>query len=422
MNNDKYYYKVEYDVEAYFRRPGVIPKGRIENGKIPMNALSKVKEHLNEKWTLLIRKPAGKITYPYVVPGAVYNQLWDWDSFFTSCALPDEGLEYAKGSVLNFIANITEEGRPPKLVQPDGRLEFGHPYPLHGQFAYIVAKRLGDFSWIEEIWDQMMKIVRWYETNTVAEGKFVWLTMSGIDNNPSLYGRHPGSSAGIDLACWHYREYRALEKLSRLLHKNEESLFCEKAEKLREQIQVQYWDVLDRFFYDIECCTGERMYTNQGVNWNTYIKFRNWASLFPLWAKAASEKQAAVLRDIIMSEEEFLSCCGVRSHSAADPIYNNVSMGNPSNWQGPVWGLSTFIIAYGLAKYQFKKEAEEVGGRLVQQFAADIEQNGCIHEYYNGDDGQPLSKPGFLSWNLLALKVMDDIACGSDCTSLDFLD
>ena len=31
-------------------------------------------------------------------------------------------------------------------------------------------------------------------------------------------------------------------------------------------------------------------------------------------------------------------------------------------------------------------------------------------------------RPGFLSWNLLGLKVLDDLRSGTDCTTLDLLD
>ena len=123
-----------------------------------------------------------------------------------------------------------------------------------------------------------------------------------------------------------------------------------------------------------------------------------------------------------MSPHEFLSPCGIRSHSAVEPIYNNVAMGGPSNCQGPVWGFSTFFSAYALARYGYKKQALDVCYRLIRTFAADIEQNGCVHEFYHGDTGQPVMKPDYMSWNALALKVVDDIEGGTDCTTLDLLD
>lgn len=100
---------------------------------------------------------------------------------------------------------------------------------------------------------------------------------------------------------------------------------------------------------------------------------------------------------------------------------NNELSGGPSNWQGPVWGLSTCLIAYGLARYGFAKDARETAMRMIRTFSLDIRQNKCMHEYYHGDTGQPVIKPGFLNWNMLAGKLMDDFDRGTDCTTLDLL-
>jgi putative isomerase len=89
-------------------------------------------------------------------------------------------------------------------------------------------------------------------------------------------------------------------------------------------------------------------------------------------------------------------------------------MGGPSNWQGPVWGIATFLPAYGLARYGFKKEAADVAGRLLDVFCADQQQNGTIHECYHAETGAPIMKPGFLSWNLLAIRIMNDLDTAGD--------
>ena len=121
---------------------------------------------------------------------------------------------------------------------------------------------------------------------------------------------------------------------------------------------------------------------------------------------------------MLMDEKQFLSIAGVRSHSKADTqIYNNEPMGGPSNWQGPVWGLSTVLNVYGLVRYGYKDEAKEIARRILNTFASDIEQNGTLHEYYDGDTGQPVLKPGFLNWNLLTFRLLPNIASGFDPTA-----
>lgn len=389
-------------------------------------ALAIVTAYMDCHWPGLLREPLGSLRYRYVVPGACYDNLWDWDSYFLCCALPDDGLDYAKGTVLNLAAGIRDDGRSSKLATSSGEYTYNlHAYPLLGQFAYIIGARYGDFTWIAPILERLEAAVRWYETDTLSHGKyFTWESFrgNGIDNNPAVYGRPPKSSAGIDLACWHYREYRALAKLSAQLNTDRAAHYTARADALRALLQVDYWDTIDRSFYSIDVQRGAVDGAQQTVTWLTHLKFRNWATLFPLWARVATPAQAAILRDRIMAEAEFLAPCGVRSHSAIEPIYNNLSMANPSNWQGPVWGLSTFVTAYGLANYGYVAEAQEVAYRLIRTYAADITQNGCVHEFYDGDTGQPLTSPNFISWNLLACRIIEDLAAGRDGTSLDLLE
>jgi putative isomerase len=201
-------------------------------------------------------------------------------------------------------------------------------------------------------------------------------------------------------------------------YKNE---FLDKANNLAELVKTRYWDVIDGMFYDIDRNIDYNVPGRQKITWDTYLKFRNCSCLYPLWANLATEEQARLLRDKIMDEDEFLAPCGIRSHSRKDPVYNNALSGGPSNWQGPVWGLSTCLTVYGLTRYGYMEDAQKVARRQINTYALDISQNGCMHEYYHGDTGQPVIKPGFLNWNMLAGALIDDLKIGGDCTSLDLL-
>ena len=189
-----------------------------------------------------------------------------------------------------------------------------------------------------------------------------------------------------------------------------EDPYAQKAENQKLLIQTRYFDEKDQCFYALDRNIDQQISGRQYVTWNTCMRFDSSSNLYPLWAGTAAPEQAKILRDKIMDEEQFLSPAGIRSHSRADKqIYNNEMMGGPSNWQGPVWGLSTVLNVYGLLSYGFKEDAKNVAARLLKTFAADIEQNGCLHECYNGDTGQPVIKPGFLSWNLMAFDLWKNI-------------
>ena len=412
--------KVRYNFPDYLSRPGVAPAGPIVITDRPPEEAQKVVDGFIEKnWRAIAREPVGELKYPYLVPGAVYQDLWDWDAFFTACILPEEGLPYAVGSCKNLIDAPLKEGRPSKKASVDGSYEyFLHPYPLRAQFAAVMLRR-GALSsdWLAPRWEILERSLRWYEEKCRdGEGFFLWQTYSGIDNDPSVYGRRPGTVAGVDLACFMYREYRAMSCLARTL--NAEDVYAERAEAQKNLIQTRCFDENDRCFYAVDRNIDRSVPGRQHVTWNTFMRFDSSSNLYPLWAGAATREQADCLRRKIMDEKQFLSVAGIRSHSKADTqIYNNEPMGGPSNWQGPVWGLSTVLNVCGLVNYGFVDDAREVARRILNTFAADIEQNGTLHECYHGDTGQPVLKPGFLNWNLLTCHLLQNIRNGFDPTA-----
>ena len=422
------YYDVKYDSENFFvKRPHVIPAGNINfSQKISdKEAIQTVKNYIIGIYSQCFSEPQGVLKQPYLVPGGGYTTLWDWDSFFMACSIGEDKTEYAKGSICNLLDNMDENGRPAKNLSIDGDKDaHSTPLPIQIQFAYIVAKRLNDFSWIKQYYPKFKKMFKWYNDNCVRNGLYVYRTMhgNGIDNNPAVYGRTEMSTSACDLVSIFYRELCAMAKISYLFDFENYDHYKKIARDYKKFVQNNYFDQMDEFYYSIDCNCSEENITEQGIGWITYLKYRNFSNLFPLWAGIANSEQAEKVIKKILDEKEFLSVCGIRSHSKADPVYNNVPMGNPSNWQGPVWGLSTFLTAYSLARYGYKKEAYRIAMRLIKTFALDIKQNGCIHEYYHGDNGQPLLRQHFISWNMLALNIIDDINEGSDSTTFDLLD
>lgn len=398
--------------QNYAKKPGVLPVGRIKFDKSSLTDCQLViKNYLEKNWRQIVREKNGVLPYPYVVPGGTYNNLWDWDGYFIASGIPKAGLRYAAGTIMNLLAAPTKNGQPVKMTSPDGQLSYAaHPYPLRAQFACLIARRQnGDYSFIKPFLPQLESAIRWYEQNTCdKDGFFRWQTQSGIDNHPALYGRPSGQTAGCDLASFHYREYLAFAQIKRHFNLPGADEADAKADKLRHLVQTCYFDPVDQFFYDIDRAESQ-IQSRQIVNWVTYLKFRNCGSFFPLWAQLATPQQAEAMRNRLMDETEFLSPWGLRSQSRIDPVYNNALSGNPSNWQGPVWILPNALAAYGLNAYGFKADAMNIAMRIVNLLAHDIEQNGCMHEYYDGETGQPVIKPHFISWNILASDLIDNL-------------
>ena len=112
---------------------------------------------------------------------------------------------------------------------------------------------------------------------------------------------------------------------------------------------------------------------------------------------------------------------GFRTLSISDPDYNNKNIINPfSNWQGPIWVISSYIYSIGLFNYGFKKEIEWLVWKLGNILKIDLMKYNTMHESYHADNGYGLAPDqsfkdddgnfiGFISWNLLLENLLEGL-------------
>jgi len=89
-----------------------------------------------------------------------------------------------------------------------------------------------------------------------------------------------------------------------------------------------------------------------------------------------------------------------------EKMYSVRASANPSNWRGPVWGISNYMVFKGLVKYGYTKEAKELAAKTIKLFGKDFEKTGALHEYYEPETGEPLLNKGFQNWNYLVLNMI----------------
>lgn len=87
-------------------------------------------------------------------------------------------------------------------------------------------------------------------------------------------------------------------------------------------------------------------------------------------------------------------------------MYNARATRNPSNWLGPIWGISNYMTFRGLMDYGFENDAKELVEKMVLLFGRDIERFGGLHEYYQPDNGEPMLNKGFRNWNYLVMQMI----------------
>lgn len=107
--------------------------------------------------------------------------------------------------------------------------------------------------------------------------------------------------------------------------------------------------------------------------------------------------------------DEFWSEYGVRTMAKNEPAYNTAETSNPSNWQDPIWIISTYIVFKGLLNYGYINEAIKIAENALKNLYRDICENGAMHKYYNPETGKNDINLGFMNWNDLAELMIKEL-------------
>ena len=390
----------------------------------------------------MTREPSGILKHPYAVPSSpdspYYSMaLWDWDSWFISVVFgqveADTGstgqfAAYEEGTILNFLEHTDADGVMPIRLSPKDSLEHGpmgrdgnfsqnmHK-PVLAQQAAMLAQRKGSVEWIAPQMDTLGRFLeRYLESHVHAEtGLAYWQTdfAVGVDNDPSVYYRPDKSTASIYLNSLLYRELLAygylLEEQGKLPEAN---IWRGRAQDLADAVNLHCWDERDGTYYSVDLNlrpvdTDDWLHRGAPRHWSSLLlRVDNWSSFLPLWAGFASQEQAERMLARYRETRTFNANFGIRTLSKLEKQYDVRASNNPSNWLGPIWGVSNYLVFRGLLKYGFTEDARELAEKTVRLFGQDLEVNGSLHEYYNPDNGEPIMTKGFQNWNFLVLQMI----------------
>lgn len=411
-----------------------------------------IKEHIYSDYKLMFKQPTGiALKYPYITPGSRQYAavLWDWDSWLSNVALRQilndigseadktEALTYEQGCVLNYLAYTSpEDGYMPMVVDAETDPDRIKPADIYStnmhkpclaqHAAFLIRENGGEAEWIRQGFVRMQAFIRNYHEHHrhKATGLYYWQDdlAIGVDNDPSTFFRPNGSSASIYLNCLMYKELLAMAYIAdRLALADEAARYNDMAAVLKKAVQEHCWDEKDGMYYSVDInllpYTGEPEYIfgkpfvlHEGAPRDYPCLIQRlgcWSGFMALWAGIATEQQAErMVKENLMDERTFCAPYGVRTLSKLEKMYNMRPTHNPSNWQGPIWGVSNYMVFRGLADYGFKKEARTMAQKTVALYGSDLKKEGALHEYYNPDTGEPIINKGFQNWNYLVLNMI----------------
>ena len=113
-----------------------------------------------------------------------------------------------------------------------------------------------------------------------------------------------------------------------------------------------------------------------------------------MWSGIATDDQAERVCSRYWEEDTFCAPYGIRTLSRLEKMYCVKASNNPSDWLGPVWGVSNYMTFAGMARYGKVREALDMAEKTVQLFGRDLEKTGVLHEYYEPETGEPVINPG----------------------------
>ena len=407
-----------------------------------MTDADRIREYLGRDFTGMFREAGGAFRYPFLTPGSrQYDDvLWDWDSWLSDVALrqilldagdasmEERAVRYERGCVLNYLEWCGMDGWIPPFVRRGDDVEALKPKEKHRtnmhkpvlaqHAAFLVRQAGGDAGWLRDRFYYLQSFVHSYRSHSRHTcGLYYWQDdyAIGVDNDPCTFFRPAASSGSIFLNCLMYRELLAMVYLCHCLDLDEVGAEYQRdADALLAAVRENCWDERDGFYYSVDLNLrpvdhDDWLHEGMPRSWPCLIqRIGVWSGFLAMWAGIATPEQAGrMVREHYRNPATFHAKYGVRTLSRMEKMYSLRATGNPSNWLGPVWGVSNYLTFRGLVRYGFRSDAAELARQTIRLFGRDLERFGVLHENYQPDNGEPLLNPGFQNWNYLVLAMMD---------------
>lgn len=394
---------------------------------------------------------------------AWFNGMWAWDSWKHAVAVVAFDPDLAKNNIralFEYQITETDSVRPQDAGMIIDCIFYNKNYarqgdggnwnerntkpPLAAWAVWEIFQATGDLEFIAEMYPKLVAYHKWWYKNrdhdgngiaeygaTVDDAHFMsrfgttfnpqaviqaaaW--ESGMDNatrfdregfgqedpgvhvfeNKDANGNVVGYSLNqesVDLNAYLYAEKLFLADLAFELGKSDEGgEFRREAEFVKDYIRTNMFDPQTGFFYDLQFDeTGNRrLLVDRGKGTEGWI---------PLWAKVASEEQAAAVVENMMDPGKFNTKLPFPTAAKDNPKFEATRY-----WRGPVWLDQAYFGVVALANYRYSAEARMMAKKLMDN-AEGLKGNAPIRENYNPETGEGLNANNF-SWSAAAYYLL----------------
>lgn len=384
-----------------------------------------IEEHINELWNVLtyeVYRDRGSLMalpYPYVVPGGRYNAFFYWDTYFVMLGLAASNrYDMVEAMMKNYTFLIRKVGFIP-TANRTYYLSRSQP-PFFSQMIRLLAKKEGKTALVKYLpymlaeysfWMKGHKqlhrqapahrrvvmmpdgelLNRYYDNKRTprpesykedvdtaheAEDRIpsqVYLDLraaaeSGWDfssrwlkDGKTLSTIHTTDLVPVDLNCLLYQLEQTITEAYKLLKQPLlAKRYKQKAEARHAAIQKYCWSSKRGFFFDYDYMAQER------------TEHLTLAGVFPLYAKVATEDQAAAVAQRL--KDHFLKDGGLITTTAV----------SGQQWDAPNgWALLQWVTIEGLRNYGHHDLANEIKKRWIETNLAVYKTEHKLVEKYN---------------------------------------
>lgn len=369
--------------------------------------LAKAALTLQNNW----RSPAGELHYAGCFPSYHYkwfHGFWAWDSWKHAVALVKFNPELAKSQILAIYDFMEADGFIPDCVYRDTTIE-RHNYrntkpPLSAWSIWKVYEETGDLAFLQKLYPRLIKQHEWWykfrdndqdglcEYGSTDGSLIAAKWESGMDNavrfdDSKILENGKGAwsldQESVDLNSYLYAEKIYISKIAKALNNEFDlSKFEKAAVKLKDKINIQFWDENSAWYFDTS------------IDGSTFIKTMGPEGWIPLWAGLAKPEQAAKVKDHLVDPEKFNTEVPFPTLAADHPKFTPYR----GYWRGPVWLDQAYFGVRALQNYGYDEEAREATLKLIHNAKGVLEAGVSLRENYHPLNGQGLESRSF-SWS-----------------------
>jgi len=313
----------------------------------------------------------------YAHPAPAFRGVYLWDSAFISQIWKTWDREVAH-DVSRVVVHLRDGDRLQHVVSDLVASVYTQPPLIAWSLARIWEghSREEAATRLEPLFPALCAYNDWlYANRQLPNGLFFWRHPyeSGVENAPRFSSRDESvfrdttKLAAPDLSAYVVLQNEALATMARILERDPQP-FLDKATALQARIRDELWHSGDGLFYDRHTETGE------------FIRSRTIASVLPLWAGAADERQLHRILEHILSPDGFNSPLPLPSVAISDPDFS-LDM-----WRGPVWVNVAYGVLLGLKRYGLEKEVSEMAYRLCDHIYRIFRRERRFYEFYDPEE------------------------------------